>query len=146
MPMTLHYRNTGFTSNSELEDVAIGLLDELTEEGIFAAGAQLAVVVNGGFVVNVGVGKAGCGAGMMADALHNVYCIVKTMVYLLLGYALESGGFGPDEPLEEIVDFPAWAPEGLTYRILAAHETDLAEFSAFIWRLTPADQRQELLI
>ncbi|MDE0614648.1 MAG: serine hydrolase [bacterium] len=117
----------------------------MTDEGIFAAGAQLAVVVSGDAVVNVGVGEAGCGADMTADALHNVYCIVKPMTYLLLGYALESGGFGPDDLLDEIVDLPAWVPEGLTYRILAAHEADLAEPSAFVWRSTPAEQRQDLL-
>ena len=145
MPMTSEYRYIGTTSSSELEDMAIGLLGELTDEGIFAVGGQLAIVVNGESVVNVGVGKAACSADMTAEALHNVYCIVKPMAYLLLGYALESGGWGPDDPLEEIVDLPAWVPEGLTYRVLAAHEADLAEPSAFIWRSTPADQRQELL-
>lgn len=131
--------------DSEFESVAISLLGELTDEGIFAVGGQLAIVVEGDFVVNVGVGKAGCGAEMTADALHNVYCIVKPMAYLLLGYALEAGGFGPDDPLDRMVDLPAWVPEGLTYRVLAAHEADLAEPSAFLWRSTPAEQRQELL-
>lgn len=130
---------------SDLETIIVDGLVELTDEGIFAAGAQLAVVVSGDAVVNVGVGEAGCGADMTADALHNVYCIVKPMTYLLLGYALESGGFGPDDLLDEIVDLPAWVPEGLTYRILAAHEADLAEPSAFVWRSTPAEQRQDLL-
>lgn len=131
--------------DGELEDIAVDLLGELTDEGIFAAGAQLAIVVDGVSMVNVGVGRAGCGADMTADALHNVYCIVKPMTYLILGYALEAGGFGPDDPLDEIVDLPDWVPKGFTYRILAAHEADLAEPSAFVWRSTPADQRQELL-
>ena len=132
-------------SDSDLEDSAISLLGELADEGIFATGGQLAVTVNGDSVVNVGVGRAGCGAEMTADVLHNVYCIVKPMTYLLLGYALESGGFGPDDSLDQIVDLPAWVPEGLTYRVLAAHEADLAEPSAFVWRSTPVEQRQELL-
>ena len=133
-------------SDSGLENSVIDVLRELTDEGIFAVGGQLAIRINGDSVVNVGVGKAGCGADMTADALHNVYCIVKPMTYLLLGYVLETGGFGPDDPLDEIVNLPAWVPEGLTYRILAAHEADLAEPSAFIWRSTPPDQRWELLI
>lgn len=132
-------------SDSELENVAVDVLRELTDERIFAVGGQLAIVVNGDSVVNVGVGKAGCGADMTADSLHNVYCIVKPMAYLLLGYALEASGFGPDDLLDEIVDLPSWVPEGLSYRIVAAHEADLAEPSAFIWRSTPAEQRQELL-
>ena len=132
-------------SDSKLENIVVHLLSELTDEGIFAAGGQLAIRVNGISVVNVGVGQAGCGADMTADALHNVYCIVKPMTYLLLGYALETNGFGPDDPLGQIVDLPAWVPEDLTYRILAAHEADLAEPSAYIWRSTPADKRQELL-
>lgn len=132
-------------SDSKLEEIAIDLLSGLTDEGIFATGGQLAVMINGDSVVNVGVGRAGCGAGMTADTLHNVYCIVKPMTYLLLGYALEAGGFGPDVVLDDVVELPAWVPRGLTYRTLAAHEADLAEPSAFIWRSTPAEERQGLL-
>lgn len=132
-------------SESKLEDIAVHCLSELTDEGIFATGGQLAVIVDGELVVNVGVGRAGGGAEMAADALHNVYCVFKPMSYLLLGYLLESSGFGPDENLDEVADLPSWAADGLTYRILAAHDAGLADPSPFIWRTTPPNQQQELL-
>lgn len=130
---------------SELEDISIGLLSDLVDEGIFAKGGQLAVISNGILVVNAGVGHTGCGSAMAADALHNVYCIFKPLPYLLLGRVLENSGIGPDEPLSEVIELPAWVPNGLTYRILAAHDAGLADPSPFDWRTTPPDERRELL-
>lgn len=133
------------TYESNLETVSKSLIGELTNEGIFAAGGQLAVDINGDCAVDIGVGEAGGGPGMTPDCLHNVYCIFKPMSYLLLAYVLENNGFGPDEPLDRIVDLPPWVPKDLTYRQLASHDAALAEPTAYTWRSTPPDERQVLL-
>ena len=132
-------------SESTLADTTFASLKELTSEGIFATGGQLAVIVKDGLVVNIGVGQAGCGAEMTSNDLHNIYCIFKPMPYLLLGNLLEFHGFEPDDPLNEIACLPSWAPDGLNYRNLATHNAGLADPSPFIWRTTPPGERQELL-
>ena len=87
------------------------------------------------------IGHAGDGKGMTSDDLHNVYCLFKPLVYLLLGHVLEANGHDPDTPLDEITVMPTWSPEGLTYRQLAAHDAALAEPSAAAWKMAnPASQ------
>ena len=117
-------------AHTELVKVANSALSLIVSEGIFALGGQLAVVVNGDVATDIAAGQAGGGIDLAPDDLHNVYCLFKPMVYLLLGHALEASGFGPDEPLDETTTLPSWAPEGLTYRQLAAHNAALAEPSA----------------
>lgn len=132
-------------SEYTLEGIASDFLSELTNEGIFATGGQLAVTIGEDFVVSVGIGQTSCGDEMTAGTLHNVYCIFKPMPYLLLGHVLEISGFEPDVPLNRIVELPPWVPDDVTYRVLAAHEAGLAEPSPFIWRTTPPNERQEVL-
>lgn len=120
-------------------------LGEVVDEGLFAVGGQVAVIANGRVVVDIAAGEAGGGGAMTPEVMHNVYCLVKPAVYLLLGHALESNGVGPDQPLDGRAGLPGWAPPGLTYRQLAAHDAELAEPTGIAWRMTPPDQRQALL-
>ena len=136
--MPLSFRN-------QLRHDATQTLQYLADESIFATGGQLSIIIKGEPAVDIAVGQAGGGSLMTIDALHNVYCLVKPMAYLLLGFLLEKSNVGPDEPLGEVVDLPSWAPEDLTYRTLATHDAALAEPLAFTWRITPPRERQNLL-
>lgn len=120
-------------------------LSRVTDEGIYALGGQLAIVVNGELIVDIGIGHTGDGRDLEPNNLHNVYCLFKPMVYLLLGHTLETSGYDPDVPLDEIVDMPTWSPEGLTYRKLAAHDTALGEPSAAAWKMADPDAQEDLL-
>lgn len=129
----------------EIAEVAEDALRAVVDEGIFALGGQLAVIVDGEVSADVACGRSGNGEILDPENLHNVYCLFKPMVYLLLGYVLEAGGFRPDEPLDNVAALPCWVPADLTYRQLAAHDAALGEPSAFAWMMTPPLARQDLL-
>jgi len=118
---------------------------QMVEEGISAVGGQLAVLVQGEVVVDIAVGQAEGNKALRPDDLHNVYCLFKPILYLLLGHLLETSGCSPDEPLNRILKMPHWAPECLTYRQLATHQAPLAEPSAAAWKLTPPNLQEDLL-
>lgn len=120
-------------------------LSQAVEEGICALGGQLSVLVQGDAVVDIALGQAEGGRHLAPDDLHNVYCLFKPIVYLLLGHVLETKGYLPDEPLDGVVEMPPWAPGQLTYRQLAAHEAPLAEPSAAAWKLASPGLQRELL-
>ena len=83
---------------------------------------------------------------MGPEALHHAYCVLKPLPYLLLAHALESNGFDPDMPLAGAAPLPEWAPKGITYRQLAAHDAALSEPLAIAWKITPPDEREKLLV
>lgn len=128
-----------------LEDAARRALCDVVDEGIFAAGGQAAVFVHGRLAIDVAVGETANGRPLRSDDLHNVYCLVKPLPYLLLAHVLEGAGVGPDDQLEGAVSLPRWCPGGLTLRILASHQANLVEPSAMLWRMTPKARRAELL-
>ncbi|MDE0613030.1 MAG: serine hydrolase [bacterium] len=127
------------------EEVVEQALVELTDEGIFAVGGQAAVTVEGVVVADVGVGVTGSGMPLSAGDLHEVYCLIKPMPYLLLAHVMEGVGCGPDELLESAFGLPDWCRSELTLRSLASHEAGLAHPQAILWRMTPPDQRPDLL-
>lgn len=120
-------------------------LSQAVDEGICALGGQLSVLVRGEAVADIALGQAEGGRYLAPDDLHNVYCLFKPIVYLLLGHVLEAKGCPPDEPLDGVVDMPPWAPDQLTYRQLAAHEAPLAEPSAAAWKLASPEMQRDLL-
>ena len=64
----------------------------MVAERIFAVGGQVGVVRDGVLIADVAVGKSGVGRQLSADDLHNVYCLVKLVTYLLLAHVLEGAG------------------------------------------------------
>lgn len=130
---------------SVIERVVVQALSEVVDEGIFAVGGQAAVVVDGVVVADVGVGVTGSGMPLSAGDLHEVYCLVKPLPYLLLAHVVEGVGCGPDELLAGAVGLPDWCGGGLTLRRLASHEAGLAHPQAMLWRMTPPDRRPALL-
>ena len=131
-----------------MEEIALSAqyaLSQATDEGICALGGQLAVLVEGDTVVNIAIGRAEGERDLVPDDLHNVYCLFKPMVYLLLGHALETNGCLPDEPLDGFVNMPPWAPQHLTYRQLAAHDAALGDPSAAAWKMTSPHLQEDLL-
>ena len=129
----------------EVAEVARQVLAEVVREGIFASGGQVAAVCDGELVADVAVGETGWGEKLTSGHLHNVYCLLKPLPYLLLGRVLEDTGCGPDELLDEDVDLPSWCPDGLTYRRLCCHDAGLGEPTATVWRMTPVAGRPALL-
>ena len=131
---------------TDLATITRSSLSQVTDEGIFATGAQVTVTVDGNVAVDIATGTASDGSEMTADTLHNVYCLCKPMPYLLLGHALERSGFGPDEPLNAIATLPPWVSEVCTYRQLVSHDVALAAPSSTEWRWTPPTKRLDLLV
>ena len=125
--------------------VASEVLSGVVGEGIFASGGQVAVVCEGVLVADVAVGETGWGEGLCSGHLHNVYCLLKPLPYLLLGRVLEDAGCGPDDLLDGVVGLPSWCPGGLTYRRLCCHDAGLGEPSAMVWRMTRVADRPALL-
>ncbi len=121
------------------------VLSEVVREGIFASGGQIAAMCDGELVADVAVGETGWGEKLTSDHLHNVYCLLKPLPYLLLGRVLEDAGCGPDDLLDEVVELPSWCPGGLTYRRLCCHDAGLGEPTATVWRMTPVAGRPALL-
>lgn len=117
----------------------------MVEEGIFAIGGQAAVAIDGQLSADVAVGAVGNGKPLATDDLHNVFCMLKPVAYLLLAHALEQAGCGPDDELEEVVAMPGWCPGGLTFRSLGTHEAGLVEPRPMLWKWTPPEGRQALL-
>ena len=126
-------------------EVAGRVLSEVAGERIFASGGQLSVMRDGELIVDVAVGETGWGEELSSGHLHNVYCLLKPLPYLLLGGVLESSGFGPDDLLDGAVDLPSWCPAGVTFRGLACHDVGLGEPTATLWRMTPEAGRSALL-
>lgn len=129
----------------ELEDAARRALQDVVDEGIFAVGGQAAVYLEGRLAVDLAVGETASGRPLKKGNLHNVYCLVKPLPYLLLAHVLERAGVGPDDSLEKAVELPDWCPVDLTLRRLASHEAGLMEPTAMLWRMTPRGRRQALL-
>lgn len=125
--------------------VAEQALRDVVEEGIFAVGGQAAVVIDGLLVTDVAVGTAGNGKPLVPGDLHNVFCMLKPVAYLLLAHALEGTGCGPDDELDGVVEMPGWCPGGLTLRSLGTHEAGLVEPRPMSWKWTPPEKRQALL-
>ncbi|WP_420618881.1 serine hydrolase [Candidatus Poriferisocius sp.] len=120
-------------------------LQDVVDEGIFAVGGQAAVVTDGLLAVNVAVGAAGNGKPLVPESLHNVFCTLKPVAYLLLAHALERSGCGPDDELDSITVVPRWCPDGLTLRSLGTHQAGLIEPRPMPWKWTPPEKRQKLL-
>lgn len=130
---------------TDLDEAVYQALSGVTEERIFAIGAQAAVIVDGKLMVDAATGSTGGGKPSEVDDLHNVYCLLKPLSYLLLAHVLESAGCGPDDLLDEVVELPKWCPDGLTLRRLASHEAGLADPRPMVWRGTPPERRAALL-
>ena len=118
---------------------------DVAEEGIFAVGGQAAVAIDDLLTAEVAVGVAGNGKPLATSDLHNVFCMLKPVAYLLLAHALERAGCGPDDELDGAVEMPGWCPNALTLRSLGTHEAGLVDPRPMLWKWTPPEKRQALL-
>lgn len=128
-----------------LADAVDHALSRQVSDRIWATGAQAAVYVDGELVVDASAGVTGSGQPMRPDHLHHAFCVVKPVPFLVLAATVEQAGFGPDDPLESIVELPDWCPAGLTVRSLASHADGLARPSGMEWFNTRPSNRPKLL-
>ena len=126
-------------------DAVSDTLAQMVKDRMFATGGQAAVYVDGSLVANAAAGVTGSGQLMRPDHLHHGFCVLKPLPFLMLAATIEQAGFGPDDPLESIVELPEWCPTGLTARSLASHADGLARPSGMEWFSTRPSNRPELL-
>ncbi|MYA44177.1 MAG: beta-lactamase family protein [Gemmatimonadetes bacterium] len=126
-------------------DAAEGALERVLRRRLHAVGGQAAVFVDGELVAAVAAGVTGSGTPMQSDHLHHVFCLLKPLPFLALAAVVEQAGFGPDDPLEDIVDLSEWVPSGLTVRSLGSHADGLSDPSGWQWFMTRPADRSDLL-
>ncbi len=143
--------DTPHLDDSEVTDApGSQLRDQLSgfaNEGIYLAGGQVYVEMDGAVVADFGFGHGFDDVEVSVADLHNLYCASKPFLGVLCGVLADAGALGLDEPVAPLL--PAGlahlASDEATPLAMLNHSVGLSLPTAAAWRMVPIADRRGLL-